>query len=476
MRFQWLVSFPVALIQNVSTNCGYVRPNNGGLSMARPDVLVANTDKDLLERLRQLFPHQSMEMLGTDSENAVESHLKGSSPRLIIAFSNGGDSLISLRLIRQVRRLSKTIPVVFMAGESSEQLAIDALRAGADGYFKFPISDDSLRSRLESLLEDSAPALTLTPPSQVAQVMIGDSRCMQEVRDYITRVAATDSTVLITGETGTGKELAAEMIHRHSRRKKNPLIRINCSALPDSLVESEMFGYERGAFTGAVAAQKGKLIAANGGAVFFDEIGDMNTFAQAKILRSIELKEVYPLGSNHSVAIDFRIIAATHRNPEKMVADGKFREDLYYRLNVARVHLPPLRERKQDIPGLVAFALENLNRRFRRQVQGLTEEAMACLLRYDWPGNVRELMNLLEATYINMPRRRIVLSDLPKAFLSKLRAADVSPANERNYIISALMNTKWNKATAARKLNWSRMTLYRKITKYNIVEKRNPPR
>jgi DNA-binding NtrC family response regulator len=447
-----------------------------GLSMDWPRILVADAGEDVLAQLRALMPHLGIEKLESGSEDHFESQLKAQPPNLVIAFSNGGDAGRSIELIRHIRRLSKTTPVVFVTGQSSEQLAIAALRAGADDYFKLPFFDDSFADSLDRLLRESATGSTSTAPSPVAQAMIGSSSSIQEVRDYITRVAASDSTVLITGETGTGKELAAEMIHLHSSRKKKPLVRINCSALPDSLVESEMFGYEKGAFTGAVVAQKGKLIAANGGAVFFDEIGDMNTFAQAKILRSIESKEVYPLGSNHSVSLDFRIIAATNRNPEKLVADGKFREDLFYRLNVARVHLSPLRERKQDIPELVAFTLENLNRRFRRQVQGLTEEAMACLMRYDWPGNVRELMNLLEATYINLPRRRIVLSDFPKAFLSKLRAADGSPANERNYIISALMNTKWNKATAARKLNWSRMTLYRKITKYNIVEKRNPPR
>ena len=444
--------------------------------MDRPRILVANAGKDRLEEIRALMSSPDMEMLELDSETDVVSQLLERSPNLVIACSNGGDARRGLELIRQVRQLSKLTPVVFITGQSSEQLAIEALRAGANDYFKLPFSDDSLQSCLKRLIGGTKTLLTSMANARAARTMVGGSRGMQDVRDYIIRVAATDSTVLITGETGTGKELAAEMIHRHSHRKKKPLIRINCSALPDSLVESEMFGYERGAFTGAVAAQKGKLIAANGGGAFFDEIGDMNTFAQAKILRSIEMKEVYPLGSNQSVPLDFRLIAATNRNPEKLVADGKFRQDLYYRLNVARVHLPPLRERKQDIPELSAFAIENLNRRLGKQVQGLTEEAMACLMRYDWPGNVRELMNLLEATYINLPRRMIVLDDLPKTFLSTLRAVDGSPSNERNHIVSALVNTKWNKATAARKLRWSRMTLYRKINKYNIVEKRTPPR
>ncbi len=444
--------------------------------MDRPRIIVANAGKEVAERLRALVPLPGMEVLGVGGEDDVASLLQEGPAQLVIACSNGGDAQDSLGLIRHIRRSSKTVPVIFITGQSSELLAIAALRAGADDYFKMPFSDYSLQSSLRRLLTDSEAPSTSVASSRVARAMIGDSRSLQEVRDYIMRVAVTDSTVLITGETGTGKELAAEMIHLNSRRKKNPFIRINCSALPDSLVESEMFGYERGAFTGATSGQKGKLSAAKGGGVFFDEIGDMNTFAQAKILRSIELKEVYPLGSNHPVKLDFRIIAATNRNPEKLVADGRFREDLYYRLNVARVHLAPLRERKQDIPELAAFAIENLNRRLGQQVQGLTEEALACLMRHDWPGNVRELMNLLEATYINLPRRMIVMDDLPKTFLSKLKGDGSQQSDERNYIVSALVHTRWNKATAARKLHWSRMKLYRKINKYNIVEKRHPPR
>jgi DNA-binding NtrC family response regulator len=444
--------------------------------MDRARILVVDAGKDLLARLREVLPPFEIEALKPDPEEHVGSQVQERLPDLVVACTNGGDPERSLRLIRHVRRVSKSIPIIYLTEQSSERLAVAALRAGVNDYFKLPLADGGLPSGIERLLNASRSYLPSTDGLPIDQAMVGGSAIMQEARAYLARVAAADSTVLITGETGTGKELAAEMIHHHSPRKNCPLIRINCSALPDSLVESEMFGYEKGAFTGAVAAQKGKLIAANGGCVFFDEIGDMSTFAQAKILRSIELKEVYPLGSNHPVSIDFRIIAATNRDPETLASEGKFREDLYYRLNVARVHMPPLRERKQDIPQLTAFAIESLNRRFRRQVEGLTEDALACLMRYDWPGNVRELMNLLEATYINLPRRRIALDDFPKAFLSKLRAGDRDPPNERNHILSALMHTKWNKVTAARKLNWSRMTLYRKITKYNIVEKRNPPR
>jgi DNA-binding NtrC family response regulator len=447
-----------------------------GLTMDRPTILVANAGKDLLSRLRVLMSSPDMKMLGIDSETDVVSLLQEKPPNLVIACSNGGDARSGLELIRQVRQLSKSTPVVFITGQSSERLAIEALRAGADDYFKFPFSDDSLQTSLKRLLCDTEASSTATSSSQVAQAMVGDSRSMQEVKGYITRVAATDSTVLITGETGTGKELAAEMIHLNSRRKKKPLIRVNCSALPDSLVESELFGYDRGAFTGAVATKKGKFEMAGGGSVFLDEIGDMNTYAQAKVLRSIENKEVCRLGGNSEIPVDVRVIAATNRNPEELVSGRKFREDLYYRLNVARLHLPPLREHKQDISLLVDFAIAHLNQRFGRKIQTLSERAMAVLLQYDWPGNVRELLNILEATYINLPREKIDYADLPQLFRKKLEDTLHLPQEERRHIVSALLETRWNKSSAAQKLKWSRMTLYRKITKYNIVEKRHPPR
>ncbi len=299
---------------------------------------------------------------------------------------------------------------------------------------------------------------------------------MREIAAYIARIASTDSTVLITGETGTGKELVAERIHCNSLRSLRPFISINCAALPESLVESELFGFDRGAFTGAVAAKKGKFEQAQGGTVFLDEIGDMSLYAQAKILRSIENKEVYPIGGNRAIPLDIRIIAATNQEPEELMAEGNFRQDLYYRLNIARIHLPPLRDRKEDIPRLVAYMINKLNQRFNRNIKGLTKEALACLLRFDWPGNIRELMNLLEASYINLPSDPIYHMDLPEPIHQRLQLTATDNDTERSRILSALLDTNWNKSTAARKLEWSRMTLYRKIAKYKIVEKRKPAR
>jgi DNA-binding NtrC family response regulator len=355
-----------------------------------------------------------------------------------------------------------------VAMNGSKTHAVASFRAGVADYIDYPCAAEELLRSIEANLPQERES------SQVSGSMVGESKPMREILRFIQRVAATDSTVLITGETGTGKELVASLIHENSRRREMPFVCVNCAAMPDTLVESEMFGYERGAFTGAVSARAGKFEAANGGTVFLDEISDMTPFAQAKLLRTVESKEIYRLGSRKLVALDVRVTAATNRDPEELMSERKFREDLYYRLNIARIHLPPLRERKEDIPRLIAHGIDELNRRCSRKVQGLTGEAMDFLMEYDWPGNVRELMNLLEATFMNLPQKEITFADLPRLFQKKLKEMENISLNERRDILSALLETKWNKAEAARRLHWSRMTLYRKIRKYNIVEQRDP--
>jgi transcriptional regulator with PAS, ATPase and Fis domain len=302
------------------------------------------------------------------------------------------------------------------------------------------------------------------------QQLIGESPFIRRIKAYLLKVAAVDSHVLITGETGTGKELTAQYIHQQSTRHGKSLIAINCAALPDGLLESELFGYGKGAFTGAHTTYAGKLKLADGGTVFFDEIGDMSPYAQAKILRVIESKEVYPLGGKRSIPLDIRIIAATNRDLEHLVAKGKFRQDLYFRLNVAKVHLPPLRERKEDIPHLVDYYLQEFNARFGRELKGFTDEALELLLRHDWPGNIRELKNLLEAIFIDPPRKRIAISDLPDSIRQHYEIKEPATLTERELLLSALCSVNWNKSKAAEQLHWSRMTLYRKMAKYHIRE------
>ena len=299
---------------------------------------------------------------------------------------------------------------------------------------------------------------------------VGSSKSINELREYIPKVARSDANVLITGATGTGKERVAELIHCESSRSSQPFVCINCAAIPDSLVESELFGFERGAFTGAQESYFGKMRLAAGGTVFLDEIADLSLAAQAKVLRVLESREVFPLGGRRVVTIKARFIAAVNRDLEPMIAENKFRSDLYYRLNVARIFLPPLKERKEDIPQLLSHYLDVFNDRLKQRVERPTEELLQCLMNYDWPGNIRELRNLVEAIFIDPPRGAIALRDLPDSFRRIFAGYVRDSVPERERLVSTLYGTNWNKSQAAAKLNWSRMTLYRKLAKYQISQ------
>ncbi len=368
------------------------------------------------------------------------------------------DCLERLDAIRSLRDKGVNVPCIVIANESSENLAVAALRAGANDYLK---SIDELTATLDRLL----PATT-----EINQeTMVGSHNATRAVRSYLDRAAAAASTVLITGETGTGKELAASYIHQHSHRRNNAFVSINCAAMPDTLLESELFGYERGAFTGADGARDGKWKQADGGTLFLDEIGEMSPSAQAKILRVLDNREVCRLGGSKTQRVDVRVVAATNQEIEKLVEEKKFRADLYFRLNVARLHLPPLRERRSDIPLLVSHYVQQMNLKFRRKITGFDSEAMDKLSRYDWPGNVRELKNLVEAAFIELPEDCLDLAALPMAIRARLAAMCDLPVEERQQLLGALLQTDWNVSQAAAQLHLSRMTLYRKMAKYQIV-------
>jgi DNA-binding NtrC family response regulator len=355
---------------------------------------------------------------------------------------------------------------------SSEDLAIACLRAGINEYVKFPFSLGELAEAVERCLADCREnkmnhAGFAAVPKQ-SSAIIGESASIREMRAQLPRLAAANCNVLITGETGTGKELVAEQVHHGSPRRDHPFVTLNCAAIPDSLLESELFGYERGAFTGAHTRNEGKMSAADGGSVFLDEIGDMSAYGQAKLLRMIEGREVQRLGRNHGVPINVRIIAATNQDLEGMTGEGKFRKDLFFRLNVARVHLPPLRERKEDLPGLIAHYIRHFNLQFGRNVERLHDDAMDALLAYEWPGNVRELKNLLEAIFVDLPPDGEHSPQLPALFRKHCDSLKATSGDEKQRLLWALSVTNWNKSRAASKLRWSRMTLYRKMARYDI--------
>jgi two-component system response regulator HydG len=291
---------------------------------------------------------------------------------------------------------------------------------------------------------------------------------MAHCREYIGKVARTDSNVLITGETGTGKEKVARAIHFASTRRQNPFVTINCAAIPDSLLESELFGFVRGAFTGAMNSYAGKLVIAKSGTILLDEIGEMSASGQAKILRVVETREIFPIGAPAPSTIDVRFIAATNQALEPLVTENRFRRDLYYRLNVARLQIPPLRERRDDIQDLLRYFISDFNQRYHGDVEMPDATLLAALLKYDWPGNVRELRNLVESLFIDPPSGAISRDHLPESFRHLISGYVSDAASERDLLVSVLGNTHWNKKRAASEMHWSRMTLYRKLAKYNI--------
>jgi len=372
--------------------------------------------------------------------------------------------------VAEIHRLFPHTPIVFVAARGSEEVAVRAFRAGVSDYVSHPWMLDELVAAVGRVLEraESASTNTQTAAQPAGSEMIGISVSMNTLKLRLARVAASDSNVLITGETGTGKELAAQFIHSHSPRRSNPFACINCAAIPDSLVESELFGYQRGAFTGAVCASAGQLERANGGTVFLDEIGEMSPLAQAKILRVIEGKEVTRLGAKVGIRLNIRFIAATNQDLEQLIREHKFRSDLYFRLNIARVPISPLRERREDIPVLLDYYVGEMNRRFNRKVEAFGDNAHQELVSYSWPGNVRELKNLVEAIFVNLPDEHVNSLELPPEFCRSLNQLAECAPTERERIVSALLCTKWNKSKAAKQLHWSRMTLYRKIAKYQI--------
>jgi DNA-binding NtrC family response regulator len=399
------------------------------------------------------------------------SVLKAGRPDLVILGACAINPQQTLELVMQVRQVAGNIPIVFVVAESSEELAIAALRAGVNEYVTSPLVPEALTSFLDRSFGKRAHSREASADGAGRPVdrLVGDSALMRDVHTRLERASATDSNVLITGETGTGKDLVAQEVHRRSPRSDKPLATINCAAIPDSIFESELFGYERGAFTGAEQRQEGRLKAADGGTVFFDEIGDMSMYGQAKVLRMMESHEIQRLGKNSGIPVDVRIIAATNHNLEQLTEQGTFRRDLFFRLAVATLHLPPLRERKEDLPALIAYYINYFNYRFGRSVRTLSHEAMELLFAYDWPGNVRELRNLLELVFIDLPGcADTEVADLPLQFRSRYAELKHASPDERARLLSALSATNWNKSKAASQLHWSRMTLYRKMARYRI--------
>jgi two-component system, NtrC family, response regulator AtoC len=377
-----------------------------------------------------------------------------------------------LDVLKEFRRAHPRTQVIMMTGFGSVDTAVDAMKGGAFEYISKPFKFDEIKLTLKRAIEQAQGSNGGKPadPDPAAPVtLIGHSRSMAEIYKTIARVAGNQSTVLIQGESGTGKELVARSIHGHSDRTGKAYLAINCAAVPEALLESELFGYARGAHSTATADKPGLFELASGGTLLLDEVGDMSLTLQAKLLRVLEDSETRRLGDTRTVRTDVRLIASTNKDLARLIREEKFRSDLFYRLNVVSITLPPLRDRKEDIPALVDHFIRKYNAHAHKAVVDAAPEVLAAFQTYSWPGNVRELENVIERAVILNSKSRIMLEDLPTFVKAPQAGGNVSLEEmERRHIVQVLQETKGNVKAAAGVLGIDRKTLYRKAAEYGI--------
>ena len=381
-----------------------------------------------------------------------------------------------MELQKHIKKIDNTMIVIIITAYATVDTAVEAMKEGAFDYLSKPIDPDKLSILIRNavnqrrLVAENIQLRQKVEELTLQDEIVGESPQIMKILEMIDTVAKTDATVLIRGESGTGKELVAQAIHGKSNRRYFPIISINCGAFPEGLLESELFGHEKGAFTGAQYKRKGKLEMANGGTIFFDEIGNITVKMQMDLLRVIETKQFTPLGSNKVVNVDFRIIAATNSDLEKKVAEKDFREDLYYRLNVFSIQIPPLRERPVDIPPIANYFLEKYARSMNKDVTDISPEAMRMLVQYNWPGNIRELRNTIERALVVVGKKNeIGIDDLNLLFPSKTNPpGDSLEEIEKAHVKRILEQSDWNISRSAETLKIDRVTLYNKIKKYGL--------
>jgi DNA-binding NtrC family response regulator len=448
--------------------------------MEGPRVLVVDDEESIQMLLREALTSWGYQVTCVGSGPAAIAALEG---KLFDAALTDirMPEMDGLSLLREIKRHDESIEVVIMTRYPTVATAVEALKEGAYDYLPKPLILDELRHLMTRLMErrflrGEVNQLRSRLYEQLSvNELVGTSVPMQRVKEIIGKVAVSDSPILIEGESGTGKELVAAAIHRLSGRAKAPFIPVNCSAIPADLLESEFFGHVRGAFSGAVSDALGLFRSAHSGTIFLDEVAELPPALQAKLLRVLQEMEVRPVGSTKAYVVDVRVIAATNRDLEAAVKDGSLRQDLFYRLNVVRVLMPPLRDRKEDLPSLISHFLRRFNQRFRREVTGISPEALATLSAYDFPGNVRELENLIERAYAMGARAHISLGDLPSLTLSSppsssaARPLPTLAEVEKELILRALSTYKNDKEQSARALGLSRRTIYRRLKEYGLL-------
>jgi two-component system nitrogen regulation response regulator NtrX len=447
-------------------------------------ILVVDDEAGIRAALSQLLEYEGYQVhMAANAVDALSEYAKFGPDLVFMDVKMAG--IDGLEALKRLREQHPRAVVVMISGHGTIQTAVEATQLGAYDFLEKPLDTDrilvTLRNALQHLeLRDEVSALRAQVQSRYE--IVGGSYAVKSLIDRIEKVAPTPARVLITGENGTGKELVARAIHSQSPRTKKPLVEVNCAAIPTELIESELFGHMKGSFTGAVSDRAGKFEQADGGTLFLDEIGDMSQSAQAKVLRVLQDGVVTRIGGNKATAVDVRVLAATNKNLEAEIAQGRFREDLYYRLNVVPMHVPPLSERREDIPLLVAHFVAQLSEREGVVPRSFEPAAIEHLTRMDWPGNVRELRNTVERLLILAGGPRVTAQDVerlvgrPAAEPSALGALtsirtfeEFKDAAERAFLLAKLREFDWNVSETARALDMPRSNLYKKIERYALV-------
>ncbi len=451
----------------------------------KPRILVVDDEVSIRESLRGILQDEGyLTTVAASGEEAIEEVLKD--PPDLILLDIWLPGMDGLAVLAEIKKLHAGLPVIIISGHGSIDTAVRATKMGAFDYVEKPLSLERIIVSVQNGLE----LFRLKEENRLWQQkarhrtrLTGKSPAVEFLRQEIQRAAPTNATVLITGENGTGKELVARMLHQLSRRSQRPMVEVNCAAIPEDLIESELFGHEKGAFTGAVERRKGKFDAANGGTLFLDEIGDMSLRTQAKILRIIQEQNFERVGGSRPIQVDARIIAATNKDLQKEIDAGHFRQDLYYRLNVIPIHVPPLRERLQDIPLLVDDFLNQVADESTMGRKEIDPAVHALLQSYGWPGNVRELRNFVERLVIMTPGQLIRPEDLPRDFRQQVqhyesgndpyRLPSLKEARalfEREYLVRKLGEYSWNISLTAQQIGLERSHLHRKMKALGIRE------
>lgn len=448
--------------------------------MASESILVIDDDRNLLELIKMRLEASHYEVTtALDESFAITIARQRTFDLAVIDLQL--THMDGIALMEELHLIHPDIPVVILTAYATIESAVEAMKRGAYSYLAKPFNPQELLLQIERALENRKLTSEIRRLRGLLQEkydftnIVARSTLMQNVLKLVLRIAKTDSTVYIQGESGTGKELIAKAIHLISDRRDKSFVDLNCAALPETLLESELFGYESGAFTGAIRNKEGLFTRAHHGTIFLDEIGDMPLAIQAKLLRVLQERRFYPVGGKNSIEVDLRVIVATNKDLHDEIKEGRFREDLFYRIHVIPIHLPPLRERKEDIPLLVKHFLEDLSRKMNKDVKTITPEAMQALMLYDWPGNVRQLKNSLEYA-VAMTQHDVVTEDLlhiqKDSTPEQLRPLKEAKAHfEKGYIISLLELTQGNVSKAAQLAGKYRADFYDLLKKYRIKAK-----